>query len=98
MVPPLTYAGFVGVVALMRAVFGASWEIAIVVLNVIAAAAAVSIVAGIVERATHSKGAIVAAVMLCIGALDILMWIPMVVSDVTYMLLVVSLFASCVRG
>lgn len=91
-VPPLSYAGFVTVVALNKLLLGSAWAYGIVALNLALAIAMAFMVLRLVERLTASRLLVVGAGVAFLAAFELWLWIPYVLSDVSFMFLTFSAF------
>jgi hypothetical protein len=95
-VPPLTYAGWVTIVALDKIVLGSEWARGILVLNLVLATAVALLVLRLVERLTASRLMIAAATAAFLDAFELFLWIPYALSDVSFMFLsCVVVFLTC---
>ncbi|HEX8126379.1 MAG TPA: hypothetical protein VF548_12430 [Allosphingosinicella sp.] len=90
--PPILYALFATLAALLRMAFGSQWAAALVVLNFAAHVALGILVARLAARATGSGAAAWGALLLFVGCFDLLMWVPVVCSDSTFILLAFGIF------
>jgi len=97
-VPPLAYAAWVTVVALLKLALGDSWLNGILALNLAAAVASVAIVLGLVARITERRLVVAAAAVSFLVAFELFLWIPYCLSDVTFMFLAVVMFAILLSG
>lgn len=91
--PAILYALFATLLSLLRLAFGAGWAAALVALNLAAHVALGLLVVRMAARATGSGAAAWAALLLYLGCFDLLMWVPFVLSDATFVLLAFSIFA-----
>lgn len=91
--PAILYALFGTLVALLRLAFGGGWAAGLVALNFAAHVALGLLVVRLAERATRSGLAAWGALLLYLGCFDLLMWVPLVLSDSTFVLLAFTLFA-----
>jgi hypothetical protein len=91
-VPPLSYAGFVTVVALCKLLLGSAWAYGVVALNLTLATLTAWMVLRLVERLTASRLLVVAAGVAFLAAFELWLWIPYVLSDVSFMFLTFSAF------
>lgn len=87
LVPPVLYVGWVVVVALCKAAFGASWATGLVVINLLLTIATSFMVFSLVFRVTRSLAPPMTAFALFAGCYDIHVWVPLVLSDASYMAL-----------
>jgi len=90
--PAILYALFGTLVALLRLAFGASWAGALVAINLLAHVALGLLVTRLAARATGSGLAAWGALLLYLGCFDLLMWVPLVLSDATFVLLAFFIF------
>lgn len=91
--PPAMYALFATVVAMTKLLFGSFWGVAVGVLNVAAAAGTAAVLVGVTRRATDSGAAAWCALGLFLACFNIGLWVPFVLSDVTFMFLAFLVFA-----
>jgi len=90
--PPILYALFGTVLALLRLVFGSGWASASIVLNLAAHVALGVLVVRLTARVTGSGAAAWGALLIYLGCFDLLMWVPFVLSDSTFVLLAFAIF------
>lgn len=91
--PPTFYVAWGTVLALCKLVFGAHWQVALVTLNVVAASVTAAMIGALAQRCACSfRAGLAAAVMAC-AAFDLFSWNRYVLSDATFVLLVVAAFA-----
>lgn len=90
--PAVLYALFVTLLSLLRLAFGDGWAAAIVALNLIASVALGLLIVRLTVRVTGSAAAAWGALLLYVGCFDLLMWVPFVLSDATFVLLAFSIF------
>ncbi len=83
-VPPLTYAGWVTVVALDKLVLGPSWAQGIRVLNLVLATAVALMVLRLVQSVTSSLVVMAAATAAFLLGFEIFLWIPYALSDISF--------------
>lgn len=90
--PPILYALFGTLLALLRLAFGGGWTTALVVLNFAAHVALGLLVVRLAARATGSGAAAWGALLLYLACFDLLMWVPFVLSDASFVLLAFGIF------
>ncbi|MET1111776.1 MAG: hypothetical protein ABWX67_09660 [Allosphingosinicella sp.] len=90
--PAILYALFGTALAVLRLAFGDGWAAASVVLNLAAHVALGLLVVRLAARATGSGAATWGALLLYLGCFDLLMWVPFVLSDATFVLLAFAIF------
>jgi len=90
--PPILYALFGTLLALLRLAFGGGWATALVVLNLAAHVALGLLVVRLTVRTTRSGAAAWGALLLYLGCFDLLMWVPFVLSDASFVLLAFGIF------
>jgi len=90
--PPILYALFATVLGLLRLAFGDGWATAAVLLNLAAHVGLGLLVVRLAARATGSGAAAWGALLLYLGCFDLLMWVPFVLSDATFVLLAFAIF------
>ena len=90
--PAILYALFGTLLALLRLAFGEGWATAAVVLNLAAHVALGILVVRLTARVTASGAAAWGALLLYLGCFDLLMWVPFVLSDATFVLLAFGIF------
>jgi hypothetical protein len=86
-VPPVLYVAWITIVALAKVGLRGAWPSGIVFLNCASAAALVYGIARTTSRLTLSVMAGLAAAVLCASAVDVLLFLPFVLSDVMFMAL-----------
>jgi len=91
-VPPYLYLGFVSLVAFSKIVFGAFWQTAIVIINILLGALLAVVLADLVYSFTKNK--ISACFIPCLYILnpEIMFWSRFVLSDISYMFINFCLF------
>ena len=90
--PAILYALFATLLALLRLAFGDGWTTALVALNFAAHVALAILVVRLTARVTRSGLAAWGALLLYLGCFDLLMWVPLVLSDSTFVLLAFTVF------
>ena len=90
--PPILYAFFVNLVALLQLAFGADWPQALLVVNLLADAALAMLLVRLVRRTTGSPLAAWGALLLFLGCYDLFHWVPFALSDTTFVLIALSVF------
>ena len=90
--PAILYALFASLAALLKWLFGPSWTLALVVLNLLAHAALGAILTRLTGRVAGPVAAWT-ALLLFLASFDILQWIPFVLSDTSFILLIFAVFA-----
>jgi hypothetical protein len=90
--PPLLYALFVSLLALLRLAFGGGWAAALVALNFAAHVGLGLLVVRLAARLTGSGSAAWGALLLYLGCFDLLQWVPFVLSDATFVFLAFTIF------
>lgn len=90
--PAILYALFATLLALLRLAFGDVWAGALVALNLAAHVALGLLVVRLAARATGSGAAAWGALLLYLACFDLLMWVPFVLSDATFVLLAFGIF------
>jgi hypothetical protein len=90
--PPILYALFGTLLALLRLLFGSGWAAALVVLNFVAHVALGLLIVRLAERLTKSGLAAWGALCLYLICLDLLIWVPFVLSDSTFVLIAFIIF------
>lgn len=93
MYPPALYVLFASVVALLKLLFGERWDVAVVVLNVLAAAGVAGLLVTAARRATGSAAAAWCAMGLFLVSFGIVIWTPVVLSDTTFFFVAFLVFA-----
>jgi hypothetical protein len=90
--PAILYALFGTLLALLRLAFGGGWATALVGLNLAAHVALGILVVRLAARATGSGLAAWGAFLLYLACFDLLMWVPLVLSDSTFVLIAFGIF------
>ncbi|HYW17051.1 MAG TPA: hypothetical protein VE891_12980 [Allosphingosinicella sp.] len=90
--PAILYALFGTVLALLQLAFGSGWTAALIVLNLAAHVAVGVLIVRLAARATASGAGAWAALLLYLACFDLLMWVPFVLSDPTFVLLAFGIF------
>ncbi len=90
--PAILYALFGTLLALLRLAFGGGWATALIVLNLAAHVALGLLVVRLTVRTTRSSAAAWGALLLYSGCFDLLMWVPFVLSDASFVLLAFGIF------
>jgi hypothetical protein len=90
--PAILYALFATLLALCRLAFGDGWAAAAVALNFVAHVALGLLIVRLTVRVTRSAAAAWGALLLYLGCFDLLMWVPFVLSDSTFVLLAFGIF------
>jgi hypothetical protein len=90
--PPILYALFATLLALLRLALGENWANGLVVLNFAAHVGLGLLVARLAVRLTGSGAAGWAALFLFLACFDLLMWVQFVLSDATFVLLAFTIF------
>ena len=90
--PPLAYSAWVTIVALNKLVLGAHWAYGILVFNLVLAIAVAFMVLALVDRLTSSRLMVVAAGIALLAAFELWLWIPYVLSDVSFMFVTFAAF------
>lgn len=90
--PAILYSLFVTLLALLRLAFGDGWAAATVALNLVASIALGLLIVRLTVRVTASAAAAWGALLLYVGCFDLLMWVPFVLSDTTFVLLAFGIF------
>lgn len=91
--PPAMYVGFATVVALLKLLLGSSWTFGLAVLNVLAAAGVAALLARLARRTTDSAAAGWVGLALLLACFNLAVWTRFVLSDATFLLLAVGVFA-----
>ncbi len=84
-VPPVTYVGFVSVVALCKLVAGNAWGAMLVVINLISTSAVGAFLVSQVHVRTRSALSAAAALLFYLFAFDIILWACYLVSDAVFL-------------
>lgn len=95
--PALLYALFVTLLALLRLLFGEGWMLALVLLQLATHIAVGVMIVRLAGRATDSRApgsgaAGWAALLLYLACFDLLVWVPFVLSDATFVFLAFLIF------
>jgi hypothetical protein len=90
--PAILYALFGTLLAGLRLVFGSEWAAALVVLNFGTHVILGLLIVRLVARLTRNAPAAWGALLLYLGCFDLLMWVPFVLSDATFVLLTFGIF------
>jgi hypothetical protein len=90
--PPLLYALFATLLALLRLAFGGGWQTALVALNFGAHLSLGILVVRMAVRLTASAAAGWGALLLYLGCFDLLVWVPFILSDASFVFLAFSIF------
>lgn len=90
--PPLLYVLFATLLALLRLAFGEGWSAALVVLNYVLHVALGMLVVRLAIRLTGSGLAGWGALLLFLGCFDLLVWVPAVLSDASFVFLAFAIF------
>lgn len=90
--PAILYALFGTLLALLRLVFGGGWAAALVGLNLVAHVGLGVMVVRLAARLTGSGLAAWGALFLYLICFDLLMWVPFVLSDATFVLIAFLIF------
>jgi multisubunit Na+/H+ antiporter MnhF subunit len=91
--PPILYALFASLLAVLRLAFGSEWANALVALNFVTHVALGVLIVRLAARLTGSGVAAWGALLLFLGCFDLLMWVPLVLSDATFVFLAFTIFA-----
>ena len=91
--PPALYVLFASLVVGLKMMFGDGWEIAIVVINLIAEAAVGALLVRTLYRASGSVPAVWAGLALFLACFDLVQWTPYVLSDTSFLLMAFATFA-----
>jgi hypothetical protein len=95
--PPILYALFATLLALLRLALGNDWANGLVALNFAAHVALGLLVVRLAERLTGSGVAGWGVLLLFLGCFDLLMWVPLVLSDATFVFLAFLIFTLAAR-
>lgn len=90
--PAILYALFATLLALLRLAFGDGWTAATIVSNLIAHVALGLLIVRLTVRVTRSGAGTWCALLLYLGCFDLLMWVPFVLSDSTFVFLAFGIF------
>ncbi|HEU0134376.1 MAG TPA: hypothetical protein VFR28_06105, partial [Allosphingosinicella sp.] len=91
--PPILYALFASLLAFLRLAFGGEWMNALVAVNFAAHVALGLLLVKLAVRVTGSGLAGWSALLLFLACFDLLMWVPLVLSDATFVFLAFAIFA-----
>ena len=91
--PPVMYVLFATLVALLKLVFGAFWDVALAVVNVLAAAGTAAMLVALVRRASGSAAAAWGALGLFLVCHSVVVWTPYLLSDTTFLFVAFLVFA-----
>ena len=90
--PALLYVLFATLLAFLRLAFGDAWPVALVILNLAAHVLLGVLVVRLATRLARSAAAGWSALLLYLACFDLLAWVPMVLSDSTFVCLAFTLF------
>jgi len=90
--PTILYVVFVTLLAGLRLAFGDGWDAALVVLNFAAHVALGTLIVRLAVRLTGSAAAGWTALLFYLICLDLLLWVPAVMSDATFVFLAFAIF------
>lgn len=90
--PAILYVLFATLLASLRLAFGSGWEVALVVLNFTSHVALGALVVRMAVRLTGSGPAGWAALLLYLVCFDLLVWVPVILSDATFVFLAFAIF------
>jgi hypothetical protein len=90
--PAILYVLFGTLLAVLRLAFGGGWAVALVALNFLAHIALGILIVRLAARLTGSGTAAWGALFLYLACFDLLMWVPFVLSDSTFVLLAFVIF------
>jgi hypothetical protein len=90
--PAILYALFVTLVAGLKMLFGSGWTLALVALNVVAHAALGAMLVRLIARIVAGPVAAWAGLLLYLASFDLLQWVPFVLSDTSFLLLIFAIF------
>ncbi len=90
--PVLAYSVWVTIVAFNKIALGAAWAHGILLFNLVLAIAVAGMVVALVERLTSSRLLVAAAGVALLAAFELWLWIPYVLSDVSFMFLAFAAF------
>ena len=90
--PPILYVLFATLLALLRLAFGGGWMAALVALNFAAHVALGTLVVRMAARLTGSGPAGWGALLLFLGCFDLLVWVPVILSDASFVFLAFAIF------
>lgn len=97
-IPPILYLGWVLVVALCKTAFGASWTTGLVVVNLILSVATGLMIVSLAYKMTRSLIPPITAFVLFVACYDIHVWIPLILSDISFMALSTTIAYLLVSG
>ena len=95
--PPILYAEFVILAGILKAIFGDYWGPALVALNFASVLTLGLMLVRLVMRATESAAASWLALLLFACCFNIAQWMPMVLSDITFLLLAFTIFSMAAK-
>lgn len=90
--PPVLYLLFATLLSVLRLIFGSGWAAALVALNFAAHVALGVLIVRLVVRLTASGPAAWGALLLYLGCFDLLVWVPFLLSDATFVFLAFAVF------
>lgn len=90
--PPILYVLFATLLALLRLAFASGWTVALVALNLAAHVLLGALIVRLAVRLTGSGPAGWGALLLYLGCFDLLMWVPFILSDATFVCLAFVIF------
>jgi hypothetical protein len=90
--PGVLYVLFATLLALLRLAFADGWTTALVLVNFIAHVGLGILVVRMAVRLTRSRAAGWAALLLYLGCFDLLVWVPFILSDATFVCLAFAIF------
>ncbi|HEX8621852.1 MAG TPA: hypothetical protein VF718_07755 [Allosphingosinicella sp.] len=91
--PPVLYTLFATLLALLRLAFGEGWTTALVALDFAAHVVLAALVVRLAVRLTGSGPAGWGALLLYLGCFDLLLWVPIVLSDASFVFLAFAVFS-----
>ena len=91
-IPSYFYTGFVTIVAFLKSVFGDQWHWGLIFLNLLAYAGAATLIARIIFLTTNNSLAALIGAGLFIVNFESFQWVRYVLSDTTFMFLIVATF------
>lgn len=91
--PPLLYVMFATLLALLRLALGEGWQAGLVALNFAAHLGLGLLLVRLAARLTGSGAAAWGALLLFLGCFDLLVWVPVILSDATFVFLAFAIFA-----
>lgn len=83
-VPPVLYLAWIYVVAVMKTALGPSWMAGVVILNVVALITGAYLTLRVVRELTQSAAGLVLSTFLFLAAIDLLIFVPFVLSDLMF--------------